>query len=54
LKPHRLAYVQLVKGTITVNGQALEAGDALMVRQENELRFSEGRGAELLVFDLKP
>jgi hypothetical protein len=37
---------------LTVNGQALQAGDAATLRGEAELRLSEGRQAEVLVFDL--
>lgn len=54
LDPTRLAYVHLARGSLRVNGHALEAGDALMVQHENELRLSDGKGAEVLVFDLRP
>jgi redox-sensitive bicupin YhaK (pirin superfamily) len=48
----RLGYVHLVRGTIEVNGQALSAGDAVMVRDEAQLELARGNGAEVLVFDL--
>jgi redox-sensitive bicupin YhaK (pirin superfamily) len=54
LDPGRLGYVHLVRGSVNVNGQSLQAGDALLVQQESELRFSEGMDAEVLVFDLAP
>ncbi len=52
LAPDRLAYVHLVRGTLTVNGQALQGGDALQLSGEPLLRLGEGRDAEVLVFDL--
>lgn len=48
----RKTYVQVVRGAITVNGQALQGGDALKIEQESELRIADGRDAEVLVFDL--
>jgi len=52
LAPGRLAYVHLVRGRATVNGRELAAGDALLYRDEPEVRIEAGRGAEALVFDL--
>lgn len=50
----RLAYVHVARGAITVNGEALSAGDALKISQESEVRLSGGDQAEVLVFDLAP
>ena len=52
LAPGRLAYVHLVRGALTVNGQNLATGDALQVSQTSRLAFSAGQDAEVLVFDL--
>jgi len=53
LAPDRVAYVHLVRGALTVNGQALAAGDALQVQKAKEgLRLEAGTAAEVLVFDL--
>lgn len=52
LAPGRLAYVHLVRGALSVNGQDLATGDALQVRQTSRLAFSAGKDAEVLVFDL--
>ena len=52
IAPGRLAYVHLARGQATVNGRALAAGDALMYRDEPEVRIEAGQGAEVLVFDL--
>ena len=48
----RMAYVHLVRGTLTVNGVALSAGDAVKLRDVASLAVEAGRNAELLVFDL--
>ena len=52
LDPARKAYVHLVRGSASVNGQALQAGDALRLENEHELRIDQGVDAELLMFDL--
>jgi hypothetical protein len=48
----RLAYVHLARGQLLVNGQALAAGDALMMEGEPQVQLAGGTGAEVLVFDL--
>jgi redox-sensitive bicupin YhaK (pirin superfamily) len=50
----RKAYVHLVRGRLTVNGQLLAAGDAALVSNEAALRLEQGQAAEVLVFDLAP
>jgi redox-sensitive bicupin YhaK (pirin superfamily) len=52
LDPTRKAYVQVVKGSITVSGHALAQGDGLLVADESSLSFDTGDGAEVLLFDL--
>ena len=47
----RRAYVHVARGSLTVNGQRLGAGDALKT-DERALSFAEGDKAEVLVFDL--
>ena len=53
LDPQRKAYVQVVKGRVTVAGNALEQGDGLLVAEESSLQFTQGDGAEVLLFDLQ-
>ncbi|MEA9912485.1 pirin family protein [Xanthomonas campestris pv. raphani] len=48
----RLGYVQVARGSLTVNGQVLSAGDALQVTGEPEIVLADARDAEVLVFDL--
>ncbi|HLL13170.1 MAG TPA: pirin family protein [Rubrivivax sp.] len=52
LDPQRLAYVQLLRGSLVVNGHRLQAGDALRLDHEAKLLISDGADAEVLVFDL--
>ncbi|BCL75904.1 pirin family protein [Jeongeupia sp. HS-3] len=48
----RQAYVHIARGSIEVNGFALEAGDAAMFTDEAKITFKHGQHAEVLVFDL--
>jgi quercetin 2,3-dioxygenase len=52
LNPARKAYVHLVRGSLTVNGQQLVGGDALLLEQESRITLADGDDAEVLVFDL--
>jgi quercetin 2,3-dioxygenase len=52
LDPARKAYVHLVRGQLTVNGQPLSGGDAALLEAENSLTLSNGKQAEVIVFDL--
>jgi len=48
----RKAYVHVARGKITVNGQPLEAGDALKATGVDEIALHDGEQAEVLLFDL--
>lgn len=50
----RLAYIHVVRGTVTVNGVALKNGDALKLSDVATVDISGGQQAEVLVFDLAP
>ena len=52
LRPGRRAYLHLARGKLTVNGQPLEAGDALKATHTPEIVLEKGEGAEVLLFDL--
>jgi len=52
LDPARKAYVHMARGSAVVNGQALNAGDALKLEGESALQIAQGQQAEVLVFDL--
>ncbi len=51
--PGRKAYVHVVRGDVTVNGQVLLGGDALLVKDEGRVTIDQGQGASVLVFDLQ-
>jgi quercetin 2,3-dioxygenase len=53
LQPNRYAYVQVARGSLSVNGTRLGEGDGARVRDEEVLTFTQGRDAEVLVFDLR-
>jgi hypothetical protein len=48
----RHAWVQVVRGALTVNGQAFRAGDGVALSDEAEVRLEGKDEAEALVFDL--
>ena len=48
----RRVYVHVARGAVRVNGQVLQAGDALKASDESRLEIGEGAQAEVLVFDL--
>jgi redox-sensitive bicupin YhaK (pirin superfamily) len=48
----RRAYVHVARGAVTANGVALQAGDALKLKDAGKLSLAQGRDAEVLVFDL--
>lgn len=49
---NRAIYVHVAGGSLQINGVTLQAGDALQIREETELRFGTADSAEFLVFDL--
>ena len=52
--PARKYYVHLILGDLKVNGQALRGGDAAKLERESEIALTDGKDAEVLVFDLAP
>ena len=52
LSPGRRAYVHVARGRVSVNGEALAAGDAIKLTEVDAVRVANGDGAEVLVFDL--
>ena len=53
LAADRYAYVHVARGSVELNGMALQEGDGVRVRKEQLLTLSDGRDAEVLVFDLR-
>jgi redox-sensitive bicupin YhaK (pirin superfamily) len=52
LEAGRSGYVHVVRGRVTVNGTALEGGDALKISNEAGVTLTQPEDAEVLVFDL--
>lgn len=50
--PKRRIYVHVARGEIAANGTELKAGDALGLTESRKLELRDGKGAEVLVFDL--
>lgn len=54
LSKNRKAWVHVARGGVTLNGHALEAGDGAAINDADELRFTDGRNAEVIIFDMAP
>lgn len=52
LAPGRQAYLHVARGALNVNGHLLGAGDGAKLSAEPEVRLSQARQAEVLLFDL--
>lgn len=52
LAPGRRAWLHLARGRVDIEGERLEAGDALALEREDRLRIQAVEEAELLLFDL--
>ena len=52
LQPERHAYVQVARGSVTLNGTKLAAGDGAAISQEKALELTGVEDAEVLLFDL--
>lgn len=54
LAPGRRAWVQVVRGTVRVNGEHLDAGDGAAIEDEDHVAIHGLADAEVLLFDLPP
>ncbi|HUY03142.1 MAG TPA: quercetin 2,3-dioxygenase, partial [Rhodocyclaceae bacterium] len=52
LAPGRRAYLHLVSGQLTVNGERLAGGDGAKIADETALALAADTESELLLFDL--
>jgi len=52
LENNRKAWVQVVYGTIFMNGEELQAGDGAAIEETNELQIKAAKKAEFLLFDM--
>lgn len=52
LKPERHAYVQVARGSVTLNGAKLATGDGAAISAEKSVELTGLDNAEVLLFDL--
>jgi hypothetical protein len=52
LRPDRHAYVQVARGSVTLNGKKLETGDGAAISAEKHVELTGVDEAEVLLFDL--
>jgi len=52
LKSERHAYVQVARGSVTLNGTKLDEGDGAAITDEKAVELTGERNAEVLLFDL--
>ena len=52
IKPKRYVWIQLIKGDLTINGQALKQGDGAAISHEKNLTIKSPSLSEFLLFDL--
>jgi quercetin 2,3-dioxygenase len=52
LKPERHAYVQVARGSVTLNGTKLDEGDGAAISNEKIVELTGEKDAEVLLFDL--
>ncbi len=48
----RCAWLHLARGTLLLNGEALEPGDGAAIEDERRLTFTRGQSAEFVLWDL--
>jgi redox-sensitive bicupin YhaK (pirin superfamily) len=48
----RVQYLQVARGKVSLNGETLSAGDAVMLMDEKALRLAASGSGEVLLFDL--
>lgn len=52
MDPTRFGWLQITRGSVSVNEERVEAGDGVVIVAESELRIKAEDQAELLLFDL--
>jgi len=53
LNKERGAWVQMISGSLSINKNSLEVGDAALIEKETNLQFFSQSNCEFLLFDLK-
>jgi len=53
LAPNRHAWIQVARGSVTLNGQQLSQGDGASISGEDSVSVTGGEQSEILLFDLQ-
>jgi redox-sensitive bicupin YhaK (pirin superfamily) len=53
LGANRATWLQVARGSLRANGEALEQGDGVAIQKEKKLSLVTAKGTELLLFDLR-
>lgn len=51
-KPSRGIWVQMIRGALSANGSALEAGDGIAITNEEQITLQANQDSEFLLFDM--
>ena len=54
LATNRLAWIQVARGSVKLNGEVLQAGDGAAIESAGELRLEGEKTTEVLLFDMAP
>ncbi|MDD7910271.1 MULTISPECIES: pirin family protein [Pseudovibrio] len=54
LKNNRSAYIHVVRGTVTINGESYTGGDAAQIYGAGEVKLTNGEDAEVILFEFIP
>ncbi len=52
LSPGRMGWVQVARGSVSLNGEVLQQGDAAALEGGRHIRLDNGSDAEILLFDM--
>ncbi|MEM1400759.1 MAG: pirin family protein [Pseudomonadota bacterium] len=52
IAPGRIAWAQVARGSVSINGQGMVAGDGLALKDETSVVMTSGTNAEVLLFDM--
>ncbi len=52
IAPGRHAWLQVARGTVSLNGQAMKAGDGAAISDQPEIEIAASEPSEILLFDL--
>jgi len=54
LKGNRKAWIHIARGSVSINGQDVKSGDGISCKDKIDLEFTDGKGVEVILFDMAP